>query len=256
MKRTKNSAYNPNGVILHESSDVVVIATGLKAKSANAKTGGMVQVYILVRDMSPLDAVKAGADVAICGNCPHRGAIVDGKLIGRRCYVNLGQGPRSVWQAYTNGRYGRVDISEYSKLFSGRAIRLGAYGDPAFIPRAIVAELTRVASFHTGYTHQWKTNAWLKAYVMASCDSQSDAIEAQADGWRTFRVARKGDTAKLEREISCPASAEAGKRTTCNKCALCNGKASYTDARASIVIQDHSVIARSRPMGGLIQIGA
>ena len=52
MKRTKNSAYNPNGVILHEGSDVVVIATGLKAKSANAKTGGMVQVYILMRGLS------------------------------------------------------------------------------------------------------------------------------------------------------------------------------------------------------------
>ena len=244
----------PNGVVLHEGAEIVVIATGLAAKSQNTKTGGMVQLYILMRELSPLAAVNAGSDVAICGTCPHRGTLVDGKITARRCYVNLGQGPRSVWSAYTRGRYRHAGIEEYGSIFGGRAIRFGAYGDPAFIPQRIVAELARVASFHTGYTHQWKTNAWLQTFVMASCDSQADAIEAQAAGWRTFRVSRKGDTAKLQREISCPASAEAGKRTTCSQCGLCDGTHA-DDHRANIVIQDHSMIASNRPMG-LIQIAA
>jgi hypothetical protein len=244
-----------NGVILHEDAERVIIATGLQASSKNSKTGGMVQLYILVRDVSPLDAVKSGADAAICGDCQHRGAIVDGKLVGRRCYVNLGQGPRSVWQAYQNGRYRHALLAEYPALFGGRAIRLGAYGDPAFMPRAIVAELTRVASFHTGYTHQWRSNRWLQPFVMASCDSPAEAISAASTGWRTFRVARRGDTAKLQHEISCPASAEGGKRTTCENCGLCDGSREMRDARKNIVIQDHSMIATTRPMG-LIQIGA
>ena len=253
--RSPRRTENKNGVVLHEGPEIVVVATGLEADSQNTKTGGMVQVYILMRELSPRAAVNTGADVAICGTCVHRGTIVAGKVTARRCYVNLGQGPRSVWSAYTRGRYRHAGIEEYSALFGGRAIRLGAYGDPAFIPQEIVAELTRVASFHTGYTHQWRTNRWLQSFVMASCDSQSDAIEAQAAGWRTFRVTRKGDTAKLQREISCPASAEAGKRTTCAQCGLCDGASAPCDQRANIVIQDHSVIASNRPMG-LIQIAA
>jgi len=242
--------YNKNGLVLAETAETVTIATGLDSSSANAKTGGMIQVWILRRDMSPLDASKSGKDDAICGDCPHRGVMVDGKLTARRCYVNLGQGPRSIYVAYTRGRYRHVDASEYAELFGGRLVRFGAYGDPAMMPREVVEGIARVAHGWTGYTHQWRSESaqWLNAYCMASCDSVEDVERARADGWRTFRVARKGDSAKLAREISCPASAEAGKRTTCDKCRLCDG-ARAGDARASIVIQDHSVIASNRPLG-------
>jgi len=246
---------NTNGVILHEDAERVIIATGLKTSSQNTKTGGMIQLYILVRDVSPVEAVKSGADVAICGDCPHRGAIVDGKLVGRRCYVNLGQGPRSVWKAYQNGRYRHALLTEYPALFGGRAVRLGAYGDPAFVPQNIIAEIARVSSHWTGYTHQWKSNAWLKPYVMASCDSTEEAVSAASTGWRTFRVSRKGDATRLASEISCPASKEGGKRTTCEHCGLCDGSREIRETRKNIVIQDHSIIATSRPMG-LIQIAA
>ena len=45
------SQYNENGVVLQESGDIVVIATGIKASSSNIKTGGMVQIYILHRHL-------------------------------------------------------------------------------------------------------------------------------------------------------------------------------------------------------------
>jgi hypothetical protein len=115
-KENRMLAHNKNGVILHEGSDVVVIATGLAADSQNTKTGGMVQVYILMRELSPIAAVNTGADIAICGECHHRGVIVNNKVTTRRCYVNLGQGPRSVWSAYTRGRYRHVTIEEYLSL--------------------------------------------------------------------------------------------------------------------------------------------
>ena len=63
---------NKNGVVLEERGNRVVIATGLTKKSSNAKTGGMIQIYILHRHESPVDAVKSGADYANCGDCKHR----------------------------------------------------------------------------------------------------------------------------------------------------------------------------------------
>ena len=88
----------PNSVILWEGASlidgapIVVIASGLNA-SHNEKTGNMVQTYILRADVAPVAALRAGADVSICGDCPHRG---NGDGTGRTCYVQVWQGPTSV----------------------------------------------------------------------------------------------------------------------------------------------------------------
>jgi hypothetical protein len=128
-------------------------------------------------------------------------------------------------------------------------IRWGAYGDPAFISREVVESVSSHAKGRTGYTHQWQSvvSAWGRSYFMASCDSPQEYALAANMGWRTFRVSPKGDNTKLQGEISCPASAEAGKRTVCADCKLCDGT-SYNDRRKSIVIQDHSVIANKSPL--------
>lgn len=159
----------------------------------------------------------------------------------------------AIWRAYRNGSYRRIERSEVPVLFTGRSVRFGSYGDPAFMPEWVVREIAAVAKRWTGYTHQWRNpaNAWLRGFVMASCDSLQDAQDAITAGWRHFRVSPYGDTAKLQNEISCPASQEAGKRTTCDQCGLCNGSKPM-DPRKSIVIIDHSVIAKSNP---LVQIG-
>ena len=244
---------NKNGYVLHEDDNIAVIATGFKTASANAKTGAMVQIYIILRHQSPMDGVASGNDVAICGNCVHRAKYADGVMVpgSRRCYVNLGKGARGVHACYARGGYRRLTPSEIPAIFAGLLVRFGAYGDPAMMPVWLVEIIASVARGRTGYTHQWETATWLRPYVMASCDSAADAVRAVADGWRYFRVAGYGDTSKLVGEISCPASAEAGKKTTCDRCRLCNGTTA-NDRRKSIVIQDHSVIARSNP---LVQIG-
>ena len=219
----------PTGYTLHESADIVVIAT---LASDNRKTGDMVQVWILAREVSPVVAVKTGTDSLICGDCKHRG--IDGAK--RTCYVNVGQGPNSVWKAWTRGNYPTLALADYARVFHGRAIRLGAYGDPAMVPVEIVAELTRVSTRHTGYTHQWRNTPALREFVMASVDNTREFDEARALGWRTFRVsstleARAG-------EILCPASEEGGKRTQCARCGLCDGSRA-NDARKSIFIPVH-----------------
>jgi hypothetical protein len=64
------------GFILHETEDLAVIAT---LHSENRKTGDMVQVWVLVRNESPWDAVKSGTDASVCFDCPHRGDSATGR---------------------------------------------------------------------------------------------------------------------------------------------------------------------------------
>lgn len=211
----------PNGYVLHIDSDkhVAVIATGFATKSANRKTGNMVQIWIIRTDISPVAAVKTGQDEAICFNCIHRGDLATGRK--RSCYVNVGQAPNGVYKAYRNNKYPFLPMSQYEHFFSGRAVRFGAYGDPAAIPEIIVRRISGHAKRHTGYTHQWQSAEWLKPYVMASCDSPAQFLQATHHGWRSFRVSR--DLVAQPSEILCPASAEAGNRTQCASCGLCNG---------------------------------
>lgn len=59
-------------------------------------------------------------------------------------------------------------------------------------------------------------------FLMASVDTVDEQREAAARGWRTFRLRRPGDQVAAH-EVVCPASDEAGHRTTCAQCSLCQG---------------------------------
>lgn len=215
----------PAGFILHEGpSDIsgeplVVIATGLwtPKRQANRKTGRMVQTYILRRDVNPMSAVMQNLDYAICGDCKYRGN--HGK--NRTCYVNLSHGPRIVYKAYQQQKY--PPINDLWDLFDDRLIRFGTYGDPAAISIDLWKKLATRAKRWTGYTHRWKTidPEWSKL-LMASVDTPREWQQAKALGYRTFRV-RSENMPLLDWEITCPASEEAGRRTTCSSCALCQG---------------------------------
>jgi hypothetical protein len=225
------------GVILYrgpsmlDGAPIVVIATGLKAASRNAKTGEMVQTYIIRDDMSPIDAVRTGADASICGNCPHRG---DGTGKGRSCYVTLIHGPRSVYASFQRGIYPVANPHQAKALFAGRMVRLGTYGDPAAVPQSVWTIALGEAAGWTGYTHQWRTvpNSWAKL-VMASADSLDDMEAAHAAGYRTFRVTAGAFENVKGLEVICPASEERGKRTSCADCRACMG----TSAKARVSIQ-------------------
>ena len=232
----------PNGHILWrgasrlDGAPIVVIAI---KKSGNRKTGAMLQTYILRADMSPVDAIRSGADASICGSCPHRGIVVDGRNKGRTCYVNIGQGPTGVYKAFLRGIYPACeDIEAFGEK---RLVRLGTYGDPGAVPGWVWSTLIRSAVGHTGYTHQWQSRPDLKGIVMASADNAQAAAVAHAEGWRTFRVAMPNHVARLKTESVCPASAEAGKKLTCEVCLSCGGNA--TGRRGSIVIQAHGGFA-------------
>lgn len=210
-----------NGYVLFQDAFRVVIATGFRSKSANAKTGGMVQVWILTRHIHPLEAIKTGAVKRICGDCPH---------IGSDCYVQVQNAPSGIWKCYQRGGYPQLPSLA---LFAGRKVRFGAYGDPSYIPLPLVANIASVSDGWTGYTHQWARpwNRGFAEYLMASCDSVEQQLDATRQGWRTFRVGLHIDRRnprqgwRLRDEINCPASIESGHRSSCERCLLCCGNA-------------------------------
>ena len=217
----------PNGVILFEGpsridgAPIVVIATGLRNRSTNSKTGEMIQTHIIRADMMPMEAIWTGADESICGDCVHRG---DGTGKDRTCYVKVFQGTTVVFKTYMRGGYPHIDDTELGwDVFNGRAVRFGTYGDPFAAPINTWKKLQRRASMTTGYTHQWRkaSAAWAKL-VMASADTERDARDAWAKGWRTFRVTASVDQS-VSGEVLCPASEEAGRKLQCETCGACAG---------------------------------
>lgn len=227
-----------NGIIyrgpsLIDGEPIVVVALWSKA---NRKTGGMLQTYVIRDDMDPLQASKTGADHAICGDCPHRGnATADParkQAEKRTCYVVLGQGPLIVWKGLQRGIYPDAQQpQDRAALGRGRLVRVGTYGDPGAVPGYVWEELIAEAQGWTAYTHR---RGWRPDLAMQSADTYEEAAEHWAKGQRTFRVVASTADIDLEREVLCPASKEAGARTTCAKCKLCNGSASKSPKSVAI----------------------
>ena len=217
---------------------MVAIVTGMHGNGRNPKTGkGMAQLWILRSDMNPLHALETGSDSSICNGCGHR---ADPTGLGKKntCYVSVGRAPQRIWKSFHAGDYPTMRPADVSVHLASRgmSIRLGAYGDPAALPPNVLADITHGIP-HTGYTHSWRGRPELSPWLMASVDSTDELADARTQGWRTFRV-RTPDAALETAEIACPASVEAGKRTTCDRCTLCDG-ARPDDLRRSIAIMAH-----------------
>ena len=199
-----------------DAKPIVVIAVW---SSANRKTGDMLQTYILRSDIDPRDANKYGEDESICGQCQHRGTptLDPTKALaeGRTCYVTMGQGPLIVFNEFIAGKY---PVASPRAVGAGRRVRIGTYGDGAAAPDYVWSELLSEAEGHTAYSH----NGGDPQRYMVSADTLAQAQGAWANGYRTFRVVR--DVSEIRKnEVLCPASKEAGHKTTCATCLLCGG---------------------------------
>lgn len=219
---------------------MVLILTGL---SNNTKTGPMYQAWLLLRNMTPFEGLKSGADRGICGDCVHRSGP------RRTCYVSMFNGPIRVWRKFIEGFYPTLSVAQASDVLAGQSLRITAYGDPAFVPFEVWDGLLAKASGWAGYTHQWRTcDPRFRALLMASVETLEEMAEAQARGWRTFR-ARPLDAPLAAGEFACPASDESGHRATCLTCQLCRGTSS--PAR-SVSILLHGKGAAPLPRAGLL----
>ena len=222
----------PVAVILYKGSsaldpsrEIVAIAT---LSSNNRKTGNMIQVWILSENIHPVQLSANKLDDLICGNCSHR------QSLGGACYVNIGQAPAAVFKAYRRGLYPVYDSSIHAYLFTGRKIRLGAYGDPAAMPFEIAAHVVSLSDGHTAYTHQQKHPGFDVRFLslcMISADTPKQAAAAHAIGAKTFRIA-VDITDKFDNEIECLADSQG---ISCHDCGICKG----SSAPVSIVIAVH-----------------
>lgn len=211
------------GPSLLTGDPIIGVVTGLEGGSINAKTGPMVQAWILRSDLAPMDAVRDNVDDAICGTCALRGR----GGIDRKCYVTPWLGPNNVYKRFISGDYLEASWLDLHALLEGRHVRLGAYGDPGAVPFEVWRALLVGTAGWVGYTHTWRScDPRLKTIVMASVDSEREFFEAGLRGWRTFRVRLADDPVIAQAEFICPASDEAGHRTTCQACQLCRGHAS------------------------------
>lgn len=229
-KAAPKSSIIYQGKSLIDGAPIMVVAV---TKSANVKTGGMVQTYIMRQDMTPLEASKSGQDRAICGDCIHRGQATSDPALKqakqRSCYVTLGQAPTGIYKSFLKGNYPVTqEPRNIAALAAGRMVRLGTYGDPAAVPSHIWDALLSEAKGHTAYTHQAEQPGAdvRNDLYMQSADTLSAARSYWTQQLRTFRVI--ADVAEVEpgREILCPASVEAGRVTTCDRCKLCSGSES------------------------------
>lgn len=220
------------GVILYEGASlldgmpIVVIAI---INTKNRKNGGMIQIFIMRSDIDPITASRLGEDYSICGDCVHRGVANPNKKSGgadkRSCYVMLLM-LLSIYKAYKKGKYKRLHgHTAISEWFRDELVRLGAYGDPSAVPSYIWDSVLLYTKGRTGYTHQFSTKgADVRTDMcMVSVDNLEQAKHQWELGNRTFRVGKFVTDMIRDKEVLCPASDEAGKRTTCDKCKLCSG---------------------------------
>lgn len=226
------------GPSLYDGSPIVVIINKIDGKSANAKTGGIVQSFIIRTDIHPAMALRSGDDVSVCGTCRHRPLLA--KQTGDApCYVQVSKSVAAVYRAYLRGRYERAPLHVIADALRDRVLRIGTYGDGAMVPASVWQALLQFTAGHRGYTHQWAepffdAAAW-SPMAMASVDTLEERLAAKSIGMRTFRVSI--GVSKASREATCPASVEGGRRLTCETCTLCSG----TAVRANdIVIADHA----------------
>ena len=225
------------GPSLIDGAPIVVIVNKIDG-SKNAKTGAIVQSFIIRSDINPVEALQTGADESICGQCEHR-PILARQSGAAPCYVQVAKSVLSVYNAYKRGRYVKADAATIAAALAEKIVRIGTYGDGAAAPVQMWNQITRYAAGRRGYTHQWDSvgfdvDAWAPL-VMASADTIDQAAKANLLGMRVFRVSNGIDV--QPGEAMCPASAEAGRKSTCAKCTLCSG----TSIKArDIVIADHA----------------
>lgn len=233
-----------------DGEPVVAIATGFRPRyDSNEKTGNVISTFILREDVSPEGALGEGKDFSVCGDCKLRPMVLMGDTYAKRaCYVHIGQ-VGNVWRAYKLGRYAEVHelLHDWTDELATRVVRFGSYGDPAALPTWVWEELAARSRAWVGYTHQWRScDPALRALVMASVDTPEEFEDARDLGWRTFRT--RLDSEPLEPlEIACPGAIEMGKRTTCEKCRLCDGARDF-DRRRQIAIVAHGSSASTYPI--------
>jgi len=200
--------------IIHESPDLVCVAT---TDSSNLKTGNMIQLWIMARNVHPVESRRTGHDATLqCQGCPHAS--------NEGCYVSP-LALMAIYRAYKAGSYERLHLGspEWTAFFYGASVRFGAYGNPSMLPLPLVSDIVERCYSHTGYMHDWDLMPMelAKAYgrfFMASTEP-SNVQFAQNLGLRTFTVVPE---APKDRSLGIECLADKS-GLQCIDCGLCDG---------------------------------
>lgn len=216
--------------------DGTPILVAVTSKGRNVKTGPVDTLWVLHAGLQPYEAIRQGVDAAVCGDCPMRGMVGKARL----CYVG----------AYTLSAVWRAALKQGGKVETikpqSSILRVTGYGDPAAVPLDVLQGLMSQYKFNIGYTHQWRLMPNIG--LLASVASVAEKIQANAQGFRTFRV--KGPVEDvLPDEIVCPATT---RDITCEKCKLCS-----TQSKAkNIVIDFHGTSLKSKAVESVLATGS
>jgi hypothetical protein len=229
MKRKakiENLYYKKDGVVFN-----------FQFQTTNQKTGDLIQNFMIPEAwIETTGKVRELDDNAICGDCDH------GHTRGKGdCYVTKANSLRGLQSKLSSLRRMGLDNIPYLSdeleadlldAIEGRGVRFGSYGEPVLLGEELVKKISDRAKFWTGYTHQWHKNPWAKKYFMASVETTLVDKAAQSMGWRTFYAGEPTEG----NHVTCPASKEAGYKTTCDQCKLCMGT---TSKAKSVKIKIH-----------------
>lgn len=216
--RAQNSVVLWQGTSEYDERPIAIVATGFTATQPaqfNAKTGPLLQLYILPLHTHPHEATRTGGDMSVCGQCPQR------PVTGGKCYVTTQWAPSRLWGAMA-GMPRCTHREDAAFLLAGAQVRFGAWGDPAAVPLDVWLPLVKDCASVVSYTHDWMRlhdERW-QQFCMASVDSIDERAIAKGRGWRTFRVDWE-NIGLLPGERWCPAHEH---RVTCMACRGCGGQ--------------------------------
>jgi hypothetical protein len=128
--------------------------------------------------------------------------------------------------------YNETIASIIVSLCEGTFVRFGTYGEPSLHPITLIERMASVCENWTGYTHQWMRHD-LGKFFMASVHSIKGQQKAEQLGYRSYIAT----PVQLNDYVNCPASKEAGYKSSCSKCSLCSGTSGK--GNKSIYILNH-----------------
>lgn len=243
--RSKSFIFYDGPSMLNPSEQVMGIVQ-LVASQAS-KTEGMLQSWVFPSAIkTAVDAweyrkkqpspckimLDKGMDRACCHNCDLRGKISGGS---GECYCHgqvLMFGANMMLKAMSRNGWPTISMELLeAELMTARMrgdlMRNTAYGEPMCLPDQYLLPLVTMPG--TGYTHAWDEipmeRAWIyQRYMMASVRPEKEAAATEM-GWRCF-VMQEPDQYSINKETQapCPASAEAGRKSSCGSCKACSGK--------------------------------
>jgi hypothetical protein len=229
MKRT---AKKPERIVFRNENTVQIFRYGVTSndKIEGDKKRKIVQSYTFSR--MQFEMIAQGIDITArdffsvadsnCLDCPFNeyGKCYTHKAMQYSGFLSM---LKSVCKEYSEfyliPEYSDKVKSDVEQMSEGTYVRFGTYGEPSVHPLELIEAAVAVCDTYTGYTHQWSKKPELGRFFMASThDAQSEQI-ARQNGFRSFIAT----VAPIDGAVNCPASKEAGYKSTCSKCALCSG---------------------------------